>query len=205
MEVLRDHALGRAVKDEDDIFAAEEDLLAEAARGETGADMLEDQRFQAIGSEAAFDRLVYDGNEFGGELGEDETEFLGIPGLLEPDQMRELLRRRRSGGGSADAEPSTVTSTANSGSSVGAVPAPVAEESAGSSGAPDGATYQRLGVLRRELNGLVAAWHHRTSQPHGAVHAELRRVCGGPLAVQATAEQLQARIDMIRAWAVKRS
>ncbi|MET9018969.1 DEAD/DEAH box helicase [Actinopolymorpha sp. NPDC004070] len=208
MEVLRDHALGRAVKDEDDIFAAEEDLLAEAARGETGADMLDDQRYQAIGSEAAFDRLVYDGNEFGGELGEDETEFLGIPGLLEPDQMRELLRRRRSGGGpTAGAEPSSVTSTSDPASSpsVGAVPPPVVEESAGRAGAADGATYQRLGVLRRELNGLVAAWHHRTGQPHGAVHAELRRVCGGPLAVQATAEQLQARIDMIREWAVKRS
>jgi superfamily II DNA or RNA helicase len=185
MEVLRDHALGRPIRDEDDIFAAENDLLAEAARGESNADLLEKPKFQAIGSEAAFDRLVYDGNEFGGELGEDETEFLGIPGLLEPQQMRELLQRRRS---SRDA-PS-------------AVPAPTP---AGAEAEPEAAAYERLSVLRRELNGLVGAWHHRTGQPHGAVHAELRRVCGGPLAVQASAEQLQARIDMIRAWAVKRT
>ncbi|MGW5365443.1 DEAD/DEAH box helicase [Actinopolymorpha pittospori] len=185
MEVLRDHALGRPIRDEDDIFAAENDLLAEAARGESNADLLEKPKFQAIGSEAAFDRLVYDGNEFGGELGEDETEFLGIPGLLEPQQMRELLQRRRS---SRDAPT--------------AVPAPTP---AGAEAEPEAAAYERLSVLRRELNGLVGAWHHRTGQPHGAVHAELRRVCGGPLAVQASAEQLQARIDMIRAWAVKRT
>ena len=34
---------------------------------------------------------------------------------------------------------------------------------------------QTLAALRKDLNGLIAAWHHRTGQPHGAVHAELRR------------------------------
>ncbi|MCW2783263.1 MAG: ATP-dependent helicase, partial [Marmoricola sp.] len=27
--------------------------------------------------------------------------------------------------------------------------------------------------MRRELNGLVAAWYHRTGQPHGVTHAAL--------------------------------
>jgi hypothetical protein len=49
--------------------------------------------------------------------------------------------------------------------------------------------------LRKELNGLIAAWHHRTGQPHGAIHAELRRTCGGPSLPQATAEQIRARIE----------
>jgi superfamily II DNA or RNA helicase len=184
METVRDHVLGRPVRDEDDMLAAEEAMLAEAARAQSNPDLLDEQRFKALGSEAAFDRLVYDGDEFGGELGEDETEFLGIPGLLEPDQVSELLRRRRgsrTGEGEPEASP----------------PASAAAE--------PGPAYERLGVLRRELNGLVAAWHHRTGQPHGAVHAELRRVCGGPLAIQASGEQLQARIDMIRSWAVRRS
>ena len=34
--------------------------------------------------------------------------------------------------------------------------------------------------MRRELNGLVAAWYHRTGQPHGVTHAALRKECGGP-------------------------
>ena len=45
---------------------------------------------------------------------------------------------------------------------------------------PERATHEQLAVLRRELNGLVAAWHHRTGQPHGVIHAALRKECGGP-------------------------
>ena len=66
-------------------------------------------------------------------------------------------------------------------------------------------THQQLGVLRRELNGLVAAWHHRTRQPHGVTHAALRKECGGPPAAVASAEQLHARIDRIREWAVRQT
>jgi hypothetical protein len=64
--------------------------------------------------------------------------------------------------------------------------------------------HERLAVLRRELNGLVAAWHHRTGQPHGVTHAALRKECGGPAASVATADQLQARIDLVRGWAAAR-
>jgi hypothetical protein len=36
------------------------------------------------------------------------------------------------------------------------------------------------------------------------IHAELRRTCGGPPLPQATADQIRARTDMIRRWAVSR-
>ena len=42
-------------------------------------------------------------------------------------------------------------------------------------------THEQLAILRRELNGLVAAWHHRTGQAHGITHAALRKECGGPV------------------------
>ena len=73
----------------------------------------------------------------------------------------------------------------------------------GAAGAPAAAPVRRevLAGLRKELNGLIAAWHHRTGQPHAVVHADLRRACGGPALPQATAEQIQARIDKIRSWA----
>ena len=58
--------------------------------------------------------------------------------------------------------------------------------------------------MRRELNGLVAAWYHRTGQPHGVTHAALRKECGGPAAAAATAVQLTRRIDLIRDWASRR-
>ena len=63
---------------------------------------------------------------------------------------------------------------------------------------------EQLGALRKELNGLVGAWSHRTGQPHGVIHTELRGACGGPALPQASAEQIKARIDKIRQWALSR-
>ena len=77
-------------------------------------------------------------------------------------------------------------------------------------GAAGGATAtatvsrEQLAVLRKELNGLVGAWSHRTGQPHGVIHNELRQACGGPALPQASAEQIKARTDKIRQWALSR-
>ena len=65
------------------------------------------------------------------------------------------------------------------------------------------ATHEQLALMRRELNGLVSAWNHRTGQAHGITHAALRKECGGPAAAIANAAQLRARIDRIREWAVR--
>jgi superfamily II DNA or RNA helicase len=182
LEAQRDHVLKRRVESDEDIFAAEEQLIAEANAAETAvSDQLP---FQALGSDAVFDHVLYDGAAFGhaGEVhvgSDEEMDFLGIPGLLEPDQVRDLLRQRQS-------DRARTRGT----------PTPEVREVA---------AHEQLAVLRRELNGLVAAWNHRTGQPHGVTHAELRRACGGPLAAIATAEQLQARIDRIREWATRRT
>jgi hypothetical protein len=66
------------------------------------------------------------------------------------------------------------------------------------------ALHRALPPLRKELNALVGAWHHRTGVPHGAIHTELRQACGGPLAAQASVAQVQQRIDTLRRWAVAR-
>ena len=187
MEVERDHVLGRTIRDEDDIFAAEQDLLNQANATEAASDEL-DLSYEALGSEARFDRVLFDGGEFGhaGEVhvgSDEEMDFLGIPGLLEPGQMRELLQQRQSDRAkkqksAAGREPDTVSAVS---------------------------THEQLAVLRRELNGLVAAWHHRTGQAHGITHASLRKECGGPAAAVASADQLHARISRIREWAARKT
>ncbi|MGZ4447705.1 MAG: DEAD/DEAH box helicase [Nocardioides sp.] len=189
MEVQRDHVLGRKVNDDGDIFAAEDDMLAQANASEAASAELE-MSFEALGSEARFDRVLFDGGEFGhaGEVhvgSEEEMDFLGIPGLLEPAQMRELLQQRQS-----DRARKQKARSAQSDE-----PDTVAEVS----------THEQLAVLRRELNGLVAAWFHRTGQAHGITHAALRKECGGPAAAVATAEQLHARIGALRDWASRKS
>ena len=182
LEVARDHVLGRRINDEADIFAAENDLLAQAQAGDGALDE-EGLPFEALGSHARFDHVLFDGSTFGHEgevhVGSDEEmDFLGIPGLLEPGQMRELLQQRQaSRRRTAKPPPDTV---------------------------PELTTHEELATLRRELNGLVAAWHHRTGQAHGVTHASLRKECGGPAAAVANATQLRARIDRVREWAATR-
>jgi superfamily II DNA or RNA helicase len=185
LELARDHVLGRKVQDEGDIFAAEDDLLAQARAGEVASADLEAVAFEALGSQAHFDRVLFDGAEFGheGEVhvgSEEEMDFLGIPGLLEPDQMRALLAQRQSERRKKQ---------------------PVRPDP----DVPELTTHEQLAVLRRELNGLVAAWHHRTGQPHGVTHAALRKECGGPPAAVAGAEMLRKRIDRLREWASRAS
>ena len=185
MEVERDHVLGRRITDEDDIFAAEQDLLARANADVGASDELLGS-FEALGSQARFDQVVYDGSAFGhaGDVhvgSEEEMDFLGIPGLLEPDQVRELLRHRQRSRRSATAAAHEATAHR------------------------EPSTHEQLAILRRELNGLVAAWHHRTGQAHGMTHAALRKELGGPAAAIANAEQLRARIDRVREWATKPS
>jgi hypothetical protein len=67
-----------------------------------------------------------------------------------------------------------------------------------------GSTRENLAALRKELNGLVTAWNHRTGQPHGVIHADLRRACGGPAVPQATGTQIRERIELLRRWAASR-
>ncbi len=189
LEVERDHVLGRKVNDDGDIFAAENDLLAQAEAGDAASDDLVSTPFEALGSEARFDHALYDGAQFGheGEVlsgSDEEMDFLGIPGLLEPGQMRELLQqrqsdRRRTNKAVEDTRPADTLA--------------------------DVTTHEHLAVLRRELNGLVASWNHRTGQAHGITHAALRKECGGPAAAVANADQLQKRIDRVREWAMRKS
>ena len=195
MEVERDHALDRTPSDDEgSLFAPEDAMVAAANRAatETG---LGDGTFEALEAEAHFDRVLFDGGEFGPADGfaamgsQDEADYLGLPGLLEPDQVATLLRARQSeqaGRSSRRTRPTKATTSTRA------------------DAAREAATHRAVPALRKELNGLVGAWHHRTGVPHGAVHAELRQACGGPPAAQATAEQLQARIDQLRTWALRR-
>jgi superfamily II DNA or RNA helicase len=172
LETERDHVLSRPGDAEGD-----ERELDAARRERDTPDQLDQTPFQALEASAQFDRVLYDGNEFG--VTSEEEDFLGLPGLLEPEQVTMLLRARKSA--QLRSRPASTVPPAGS-----------KPETA------EATTLQTLAALRKELNALIAAWHHRTGQPHGAIHAELRRSCGGPPLAQATADQIRARIAMIR-------
>ncbi|MHA6760318.1 DEAD/DEAH box helicase [Streptacidiphilus sp. PAMC 29251] len=188
MELQRDHVLDRKKNKEDGLFDEEDAMLAEAEKTKDEADGMDELPWEALESDAVFDRVLYDGKEFGMQAhagSEEEEEYLGIPGLLEPDQVQILLQRRQTR--------QIQRSKAKPAEEADLLELPADQRPI--------VTHKQLQELRKELNGLVGAWHHRTNQPHGTIHNELRRVCGGPLTAQATASQLQARIKKIQEWA----
>jgi superfamily II DNA or RNA helicase len=175
LEYERDHALDRETTDDG---LLDDSLMDEANRAEKAAETLPAEfEWQALESEANFDRVFYEGNEFGfaAETGSDEElDFIGLPGILEPEQVRELLQQRqaRQSKRSASKPPSEA-------------PEPQA-------------LYRTLKEQRTLLNSLVGIRAKLNGEPHGIVHAELRRICGGPAVGQASVTQLQARIDYLR-------
>ena len=168
MEAERDHALDGPAKEQ---FLADE-LIAQANKEPVEGE--EEPGFIALQASAHLDRVIYGTGAAVGS--EEEHDFLGLPGLLEPDQVATLLAQHQ----------------AKQLKNQARVPAPAVREAT---------AFEVLSGLRKELNGLVGAWNHRTGKPHGAIHAELRSACGGPPSAQATADQLQERIETIRRWA----
>jgi superfamily II DNA or RNA helicase len=208
LEAERDHILHARGAD-----APETEELEQAQRQRDTPDTFDEPAFQPLNASAHFDRVLYDGGEFGTATAAgspEEEDFLGLPGLLDPDQVRTLLRQRQTSQLTARSRatappppsPPSLTSPPSPASPTpSALPVPAATSAPSTSAAPP-VSRQALAALRKELNGLVGAWSHRTGQPHGVIHAELRRTCGGPQLPLATADQIQNRIDMIRRWAI---
>lgn len=191
MEVERDHVLDKPKKgsDEENPFAEEDKLLADAEKLED-EETEEQLPFEALESDAVFDRVLYDGAEFGMQAhpgSEEEQDYLGIPGLLEPDQVQLLLQKRQS------------RQIAHSRQR----PAEEADLLEKPAEARPVVTHKQLLGLRKQLNTMVSAYTHQSGKPHGVIHTELRRVCGGPPSAEATAGQIQQRIKKVQEWATR--
>jgi superfamily II DNA or RNA helicase len=180
METERDHVLGQP-KNPDGL---DDELLDRAQRSEQASGELE-KRFEALSATAELDQVIFDGASFGtaAQAGTpEEEEYLGLPGLLTADQVAVLLNKRQ-----AEQLAAQRRRSAGEPPAVPRQPEPQQMNAA-----------QRRVALRRQLNALVAAHHHRTNLPHGKIHAELRRICGGPPSAQATIEQLEERIATVQ-------
>jgi len=172
LEAQRNHVLGQPHREaDDDPLDGDPAVRAQTEKSETNAG------FTSLGADAELDQVIFDGSSFGTAApagSDEEADYLGIPGLLDADQMRALLHRRqdeqlkRRAAHGADTPPASYS------------------------------VHGQLRDLRRELNTLVSATHHRTGKPHGWIHNELRRRCGGPPIAAATREQIQARIEALR-------
>ena len=87
LEAQRDHVLGKPHRADEQW---DDELLAQAQRteDEPGED---EKSFTTLSAHAELDQLIYEGTSFSA----DEEDYLGLPGLLEPEQVRTLLNQRQ--------------------------------------------------------------------------------------------------------------
>ena len=174
LEAQRNHVLGQPHREAEDPLDGDPATRLQTEKGDT------EKAFTSLGADAELDQVIFDGSSFGTATpagSDEEADYLGIPGLLDAEQMRALLHRRQD-------EQLQRRAQKNGAAQVGP-PTPTT-------------THGQLRELRRELNALVSVAHHRTGKPHGWIHNELRRICGGPPIAAATTDQLKARIEAVR-------
>jgi superfamily II DNA or RNA helicase len=172
MELERDHALQRPMRD-----GEFDDHLVREANTERSTPDIDGPKWEALGASAHLDRVIFDGADYGSAAAPgtpEEEDFLGLPGLLDADQVAQLLQRRQ-------AEQQAKLRKAKG------LPEPKPLS-----------PHEELLALRKDLNALVNAVAMRIGRSQALIHAELRKACGGPVTAEATADQLKARIAYLR-------
>ncbi|MGX7679870.1 DEAD/DEAH box helicase [Jatrophihabitans sp. DSM 45814] len=153
-------------------------------------------QWEALEAEAQFAHVLHAGRAVTSdphfEVSEDDEDFLGLPGLLSPEQTAALLSQR-------DGEMRKRASRARQSSVDSRAEIPVTD-SVSMTGASrsdglgqGGVSWRAAADLRREVNRLVAVLSARSGAPHGVLHAQLRAAVPGPASASASAELLEAR------------
>jgi superfamily II DNA or RNA helicase len=131
--------------------------------------------FTALDAEAEFAHLLHGGRSITAELSAEDEEFLGLPGLLTPEQTASLLATR-----DADLRRHR--------------PGTLFEEM---EEALDPTSWRDVDALRREVHQLVGQLAGRSGRRHSDVHVEIRQAVPGPPSAAAPFEVLVARRDWL--------
>ena len=171
LEEQRDHVVRVSGPAGDDLDALEP--VEEPDNEPTG-----EGEFTPLAAEAAFAHLLHAGRAITGEAhppGGEEDDYLGLPGLLTPEQTAALLASR-------DAELRRRTSG-------------LLDEVPEETGPPS--SWREVEALRKEINQLVARVAARRGRQHAEVHVEVRQAVRGPRTASASSEVLLARRDYL--------
>jgi hypothetical protein len=148
------------------------------------AEPTEIQTVQSLDSQAEFAHVLHSGRAVtaplslpGDPVNAEDQDFLGLPGLLTPEQTAALLahrdsdlrRRVQAAADTASLEPQI----------------PDAETS----------SWRAAAALRREVNQLVGRVAARTGAAHAKVHSQLRKAVPGPASAAAGPDVLERRRD----------
>ncbi|UQX86712.1 DEAD/DEAH box helicase family protein [Jatrophihabitans telluris] len=191
LEEERNHVLPPPSSSPDDLALVDE---LDGDEAEQASDEL--LEWEALDAEAQFAHVLHSGRAVTAAdhrpLDDEDSDFLGLPGLLSPEQTAALLSQRdvehRKRAVRARQQDSLFDAAAGSSAAV-----PGAGSDGSSALAGGGVGWRATAELRREVNRLVAVLSARSGTPHGAVHAKLRAAVPGPASASASAEVLEAR------------
>jgi hypothetical protein len=148
------------------------------------------KKWEALEADARFAHVLHGGTAHTGggtvAVGAEDEEFLGIPGLLTPEQTAELLAKRD------DELRLRVAAARREGDDDDHLMVEEPPEDDPGSGWRDAAE------LRREINRLVSRVSAKTSTPHAVVHTQLRQYVPGPPSASASVAVLRARRERLR-------
>ena len=195
MEVSRDHVLGKPHREQ----GWSDELLEQANRQQTEPD--EEPSYQSIGASAELDSLIFDGSTYGTPTlagTQEEQDFLGLPGLLDAEQVKTLLRKRQAD--QLDVREAEQKAQQKAAQEAAEKARPGHAGTSISERPSSGVASEDIPALRQELNTRVSIVASRTGRPHGAIHTEVRKACGGPPTALCSADQLRERIAYLRDW-----
>jgi superfamily II DNA or RNA helicase len=165
VETQRDHVLKIKTADPDGL----DELTIERLETERGLD----QEFTALEAEAEFAHVLHGGRAITANLAPEDEDYLGLPGLLTPEQTAALLASRD-------------THLRQQADALFELPS-----------AEPGPAWRDVESIRREINNLVARVAARTGRTHAQVHVEARRAVAGPPSASAPLDVLTARRDWL--------
>jgi len=189
MELDRNYVMAPPPKDVDDQDAL--DMPVPEPAEHEGV-----SQFETLDSQAEFAHVLHSGRAVTaepmvpGSVSDDEQAYLGLPGLLTPEQTAAVLARRDS-----DLRRRVDAAARSSGRDESTAEG-IAAVVVSSEGLSDGhAGWRAAAELRREVNQLVGRVAARTGAPHAKVYSQVRRAVPGPPSAAAAAELLERRRD----------
>ncbi|WP_166534005.1 DEAD/DEAH box helicase [Blastococcus xanthinilyticus] len=155
------------------------------------------KQWEALEADARFAHVLHGGTAHTGEgsggsgggiavAAPEEEDFLGIPGLLTPEQTASLLAKRDD-----ELRLRIAASHRNDADDFMVVEDHPDEDDTGRS-------WRDAAELRREINRLVNRVAARTAQPQAVVHTQLRQSVPGPPSASASVDVLRARRERLR-------